>query len=76
MCTHLRELEIDIWITVDGRARDFFADIGKETWTLDDHWDWKDLGTFYVQLGSLIHLEVSNLKARVRIYGDFGSREL
>lgn len=63
-CTRLRLLEIAIEFTWDGREPGYMTDPTMATWTEKDHHHWKMLDKFYTQVGSLVELEVLNIKSR------------
>ncbi|KAF9130193.1 hypothetical protein BGW39_003375 [Mortierella sp. 14UC] len=63
VCSRLRELEIAVKLTLDGREPEYMADTSKATWTEDDRRHWQDLGKFYRKIGSLVNVEILVLKA-------------
>ncbi|KAG0274473.1 hypothetical protein BGZ95_009730 [Linnemannia exigua] len=61
VCKGIRELEMQLSITSDGRSPAYMDDPSKATWTDDHHRHWEDLGMLYTQIGSLTHLQVLSL---------------
>jgi hypothetical protein len=63
VCKMMRELDITVRVTPDGKDSKFMTDQSKHSWTIDNHRQWEDLGKFYSQVGALTQLEILDLKA-------------
>ncbi|KAG0287168.1 hypothetical protein BGZ96_008886 [Linnemannia gamsii] len=61
--TRIRVLEIGVEFTPDGRDPVYVSDTTMATWTEQDHNHWNMLDKFYTQIGSLVELEVLNIKS-------------
>ncbi|KAK3838914.1 MAG: hypothetical protein J3R72DRAFT_448185 [Linnemannia gamsii] len=67
VCKRMRELDITILIEPQAKSLKYLNDPAKETWTVDEHRHWENLGKFYTQIGSLTELEILDLKTVERI---------